>query len=304
VTPALYPLLLDARLDTKIWGGRRLETVLGKRLPAGERVGESLETDDSSKVRNGPLRGSRLGDVVSQHGVDLLGTLGLRASQAAGGFPLLAKFIDASDTLSVQVHPDDERAAPLGKRGKTEAWHVLVADTGARLIVGVSTGASKTDLATAIQQNRLEDLMLYEPVRTGDTLIIPAGTTHAIGGGILLYEIQQASDVTYRMYDWGRVDDHGNPRDLHVEESIAVVDPALRALLIEPLALDNWRAVLTACRYFTLERWTVHRAFTAPSIERRSFRILSCIRGACEIRGAADPVSLSAGETAVLPAAL
>jgi mannose-6-phosphate isomerase len=299
-----YPLLLDARLDEKIWGGRRLETVLGKRLPATGRFGESLESDDSARILNGQLAGSTLAAAVHAYTADLLGAAGWQASQAIGGFPLLAKFIDAADTLSVQVHPNDQQAAPLGKRGKTEAWHILVADPGAWLITGLKPGAGLPDLAKAIEASRLEDLLTYHRVSAGDTLLIPAGTTHAIGGGILLYEIQQASDVTFRMYDWGRVDDSGRPRDLHVTESLSVVNPEMSARVVAPLGLDGSRTVLTACRYFTFERWTVDGEMPVPDIQRRSFRLVSCVRGRCDVRWPSGTMDLGAGATMLLPAAL
>jgi mannose-6-phosphate isomerase len=299
-----YPMLLEGRLDEKIWGGRRLATVLGKRLPVTGRFGESLESDDTARVQNGQLAGSTLAEAVEAHGAGLLGAAGWQASQAIGGFPLLAKFIDAADTLSVQVHPNDQQAAPLSKRGKTEAWHILDAEPGAWLITGLKPGTAVSGLAKAIEENRLEELLAYHPVSNGDTLFIPAGTTHAIGGGILLYEIQQASDVTFRMYDWGRVDDSGRPRDLHVAESLSVVSPELSAQVVVPLRLDGSRTVLTACRYFTLERWTVNGGMPVPDIDRRCFRLVSCVRGGCAVRWPSGTMDLGAGATMLLPAAL
>ncbi|MDI3340488.1 MAG: class I mannose-6-phosphate isomerase, partial [Sphaerobacter sp.] len=197
-----YPLVLQPRYDPKLWGGRRLETVLGKALPTSEPIGESLESGDSATVLNGPLAGHTLGDLARQQPTALLGERGARASEPFHDFPLLAKFIDATDILSLQVHPDDAAAAPLGKRGKTEAWHIIHADPGASLITGLRTGVTIQAIREAIAAGTFEELIERQPVRAGDTLIVPAGTVHAIDAGILLYEIQENSDITYRLYDW------------------------------------------------------------------------------------------------------
>lgn len=300
-----YPLLLQPRYDEKIWGGRRLASVLHKPLPSDARYGESLESSDGATVANGPLAGQTLAALVADFPESLLGSRGLQASQPFGDFPLLVKFIDAADTLSLQVHPDDDGAALLQKRGKTEAWHVVAADPGATLITGVSAEVAAEEIGAAIEDGTFEALLHRRTVQAGDTLIIPAGTVHAIGGGIVLYEIQEASDVTFRLYDWGRVDSQGRRRELHLADALLALVPGRRATLTYPLLLDAGRDVLAVCRYFTLERWTVDGEFSVPSAKGESFRLLSCIEGACNLcTEGVGGVMLRTGQTALLPADL
>jgi mannose-6-phosphate isomerase len=193
-------MLLEPRVDPKIWGGRRLETVLGKSLPETISVGESLESDDGSRIENGRLRGSTIRKLLDRDREGMLGRRGIAASQPFDEFPLHAKIIDATDVLSVQVLPDDELAAPLDKRGKTEAWHIVDAEPGSKLITGVRQGVSVSQIEQAIRDVRLGELLVEEQVKSGDTFIVPAGTTHAIGAGILLYEIQHPSALTNPLY--------------------------------------------------------------------------------------------------------
>lgn len=299
-----YPLLLEPRHDEKIWGGRRLETVLGKALPPEVAVGESLETGDEAIVTNGALAGRSLGDLARELPGALLGSRGALASAPFGDFPLLVKFIDASDALSLQVHPDDAAAAPLSKRGKTEAWHVIEAEPGAALITGLRGEVTVDEVRQAIEQSRFEGLIERRPVQRGETLIVPAGTVHAIDAGVLLYEIQETSDITYRLYDWGRVDHLGRPRDLHVEDALRVMVPGRRAITTTPLALDELRTVLAACRYFTLERWEIVDGWAVPAPGGASFRLLSCVSGEAELRFGDSTLRLARGQTALLPADL
>jgi mannose-6-phosphate isomerase len=302
MTNLAYPMLLAPRFDAKIWGGRRLETVLGKTLPGPERYGESLESDGESRVLNGLLAGSKIADLIKVDPTPLLGTLGAEASGGFADFPLLAKFIDASSVLSVQVHPNNEEASPIGKRGKTEAWHVIAAEPDSTLITGLKPGVSSADIAQAITDVRLDELVIEQAVSAGDTLLIPAGTIHAIGSGVLLYEIQQASDVTYRLYDWGRVDDSGNPRELHVRESLEVVKPALRADRVAPLTLSAGRTMLTACRFFALERWDLPLEPNTVPLDGTSFRLVSAIAGDARIAVDDVYVDLPVGQTVLIPA--
>ncbi|MEX2425748.1 MAG: type I phosphomannose isomerase catalytic subunit [Thermomicrobiaceae bacterium] len=300
--PFDYPLLLTPRFDAKIWGGRKLESVLGKSLPDDSPYGESLESDDGSKILNGPLAGATIGDLIRQDADALLGPRGALANSGQVGFPLLAKFIDAADVLSVQVHPDDDEARPLGKRGKTEAWHIIAAEPDSTLITGIKPEVSIGQIAQAIAEVRLGEYVIEQPVEAGDTLLVPAGTTHAIGAGILLYEIQQASDVTFRMYDWGRLDDNGHPRELHVEKSLAVVKPDLQARRIHPLRLSQGRQMLAACRYFALERWDLSGKLQEIPFDGGSFRLASSISGTATLTAGGQTIELPAGQTALIPA--
>lgn len=301
--PDQEPLLLAPRFDLKIWGGRRLATMLNKQLPPEQPVGESLESDTSSIIVNGPLPGRSIGELLQHYPEWLLGPRGMTAREPFDDFPLLAKFIDATDVLSVQVHPNDDEALSIGKRGKTEAWHIIHADPGATLITGLKPGISRAEIAQAIQDVELGELVLHQQVSSGDTLLIPAGTIHAIGEGILLYEIQQASDVTYRMYDWGRVDDTGLPRELHVNQSLEVVKPDLRADRIAPLQVTEVRTMLTACRYFALEQWDLPTHPLTVDFDHQSFHLISVIEGTATARSGDQTVDLPAGQSVLIPAA-
>ena len=299
-----YPLLLRPKYDEKIWGGRRLATVLNKSLPGQVPVGESLESGNTAVVANGPLSGQTLAELARSFPDDLLGSRGRVASQPVGDFPLLVKFIDASKVLSIQVHPDDRAAASLGKRGKTEAWHILDAEPGAALLTGLREGVTAAQVRQAIADGSFEVLLERCPVFPGDSLIVPAGAVHAIGSGILLYEIQETSDITFRLYDWGRVDASGQPRESHVDQALQIMVPGRNAIRITPLALDPYRTVLAACRYFTLERWVVQNALPIPSTSGGSFRLLSCISGSCRLRTGSDALAIGCGETVLVPADL
>jgi len=300
-----YPLLLEPVYDPKIWGGRRLETVLGKLLPDAEPIGEALESGDDAGVANGPLAGKTLRDLIECDAGALLGTRGLEASAPFGTFPLLVKFIDAADVLSLQLHPDSEAAAALGKRGKTEAWYVVQSEPGAALITGMSRAADANEVRRRIGDGSFEELLERRNVRPDDSLIVPAGTMHAIGAGVLLYEVQENSDITFRLYDWGRVDSQGRPRDLHLEHALDSLRHDRHAVVTQPLARDDWREVLAACRYFVLERWRIDGSRPLESTGNTSFRLLSCIAGELTLRASdSASVTLPLGRTALLPADL
>ena len=224
---ALYPLKLRPALHVKVWGGRRLAQLMRKRLPSAEPYGESWELHDSATVANGPLRGASLGDLARRFGAELIGC----GQDPDDGVPLLAKLIDATDWLSIQAHPNDEQAQALEgeRRGKTEAWVVLHAEVGARLVIGLQPGTRRDQMAEAIRSNRLEELLIFAEVATGDVLQIPANTVHALGPGLLIYEIQQASDTTYRLYDWGRLGLDGQPRELHIAKGLEVANLRISA---------------------------------------------------------------------------
>jgi mannose-6-phosphate isomerase len=221
------PILAFAPLmKPTVWGGRRLGHLLGKQLPPATPVGESWEVvdlpGDQSVVAGGPLAGATLADLREQHGGGLLGG----APLLAGRFPLLIKFIDAAQTLSVQVHPDEAACARLGggARPKTEAWYVIAAEPGALLYVGLDAPVERDRFAAAIADGTVEQLLHRLPVRPGDFVYLPSGTVHAIGAGIVLAEVQQSSDTTYRVFDWNRVGLDGRPRQLHVTQALESID--------------------------------------------------------------------------------
>lgn len=311
MTSTFYPLLFRPVLKDYLWGGRNLAAKLGRALPAEGVVAESWEIaahdDGASVVENGPLAGRTLTELHAELGLDLIGANNAWA-QARGKFPLLVKLLDAASPLSVQVHPDDAYALAheLSELGKTEMWVVLHAEPGAELIVGVTAGTTPDAFRQAIEQNRLEPYLHRLPVQTGDHVCVPAGTLHAIMGGLLIAEIQQNSNTTYRVYDWGRVGADGKARPLHVDKALQVIDfqrvePQIvpPALLAEDPGLR--RELLCRNRYFTTERVTLaagaewRGACTGESLE-----IWGVLEGEVEI----DELALSAVRFCLLPAAL
>jgi mannose-6-phosphate isomerase len=254
----LYVSIVTPRLDAKPWGGRRLER-LGVTLPPDAAIGEAVVTANDAMVSRGAFAGRSLGEIVSSDPEAMLGADARQAVTGRGIFPLLVKLIDASENLSIQVHPDDEAARPLDQPGKTEAWHVLAAEPGAQLYLGVRPGVPFDAFreAASLLDGSSAALMRTLPAQPGSTVLIPAGTIHALGAGVMVYEIQQPSDITYRLDDWGRRDASGSPRETHLDEGFAVTRPEAIPEVIEPVALraaTGTHHLLSACRYFALER--------------------------------------------------
>ena len=304
------PLTLRASLHETIWGGQRLAEVAGKALPADKRIGESWETALDSVVSAGPHANKTLGQMVGEYGEALLGTRTLAVYGRR--FPLLAKFLDAHDWLSVQAHPDDAYAAAheQGKLGKTETWYILAADPGAQIVYGLERPSSREEVRAAIAANALEPLMRAVEAHAGDVIFVPAGTVHAIGAGVTLYELQEYSDVTYRLYDYGRLQANGQPRELHVERALDVIRYTPSPLeRVTPLPLPpepglTARRVLVACRYFVLEELVVDGTIPEPA-QPSSCRIITVLSGAVDIITEHHmQAHLGVGETAVLPANL
>jgi mannose-6-phosphate isomerase len=307
---ARSPIKLQPSLHETLWGGSDLADVAGKRILSGAKIGESWETEAGNLALNAPYAGRSLQALVDELGVELVGTqalalLGLR-------FPLLAKFIDAHETLSVQVHPDDAyaRAHEGGTLGKTEAWYILRADPGARLTLGWNSPTSPSEVRAAIAEARLEALLHTFEVHAGDVVFVPAGTVHAIGAGIVLYELQEYSDVTYRLYDYGRLQSDGRPRELHVEPALQVLryEPAtwstVQPVVVPGSADGATRRVLVACEYFVQEEIRL-RSQLASSTAPTSCQIVTALAGACELTAeAGPPLALGLGDTVVLPALL
>ncbi len=294
---SLYPLKLQPTLHVKVWGGQKLAERLNKSLPTQEPYGESWELHGSASVLNGSLRGRNLAELTREFGEDLVG----KGNDPDHGFPLLAKFIDANDWLSIQTHPNDVQARALENepRGKTEAWVVLQADEGAQLVIGMQPGTSREQMSEAIGQNRLENLLVYAEVKAGDVLYIPANTVHALGPGILIYEIQQSSDITYRLYDWGRLGLDGQPRELHIEKGIQVCN--LHAL---PQVEQPVGDLLIDGEYFRTWRHEHEKDQLTIASEGR-FQALTCIAGNLLAEAAGHPpIELAVGETGLIPACL
>jgi mannose-6-phosphate isomerase len=302
-----YPLALERRLDTRLWGGQRLNDLLGLEPPVAQ-LAEAWLVFDSNQIANGPLAGYSLAEATTRLGAALVGTRSF--ARYGADFPLLAKFIDAAQPLSVQVHPDDAYAhaheAATGFHGKTEAWHILAAEAGAELIYGLRRPATRDEIAQAIADETLLGILATSPVAAGDTVMVPAGTIHAIGAGVTLFEIQQKSDLTYRLYDYGRRDAQGQFRELHVEKALDVSDLSgatpLQALAL-PLDESGSRSLLVACPFFALERLGLSEPLQATT-DAGSFEILTCLEGQGALEWEGGAVPLAAGAALLLPAAL
>lgn len=292
------PLLLSPALHTRVWGGRKLETALHKTLPTGDPYGESWEMHDSSTVASGEYAGRTLGNLLAEFGAALIGD----ASDPAEGFPLLLKFLDANQWLSVQVHPDDAIASELEgePRGKTEAWIVLGADPGAKLALGVVNGMTREALAEAIHNGTVEAAMRYVDVSAGDTVYLSAGTVHALGPGVLIYEIQQSSDQTYRLYDWGRMGLDGKPRPLHIEKSLRSTKVDLRPTVTR---LPNGDGRVFGGPYFETHIHRLQAESVTLNTGGRRFHVLTVIRGGVTVAAGGESINASVGQSVLIPAA-
>ena len=266
------PIVFEPLLMERVWGGRRLETLLHKRLPHGTRVGESWEivdrADAQSVVHDGPLQGRTLHELWRNERESVFGG-GLPESER---FPLLFKLLDAQDRLSVQVHPPPEVAVQLGGEPKTEMWYFIDALLDSDLYAGLKRGVARDDFVRALAEGHVADLIHHLPVRAGDAFFIPSGRIHAIGAGNVIFEVQQNSDTTYRVFDWNRVGLDGKPRDLHVEESLKSIDfddP-------EPDVVEPHGELLVECEFFRVEKWTLVAPRHAP---RPGFAVFTALSG-------------------------
>ena len=316
----MYPLRFNPIFRRYLWGGRRLADVLNK--PIGlESCAESWEivdhNDSQSVVTDGKLSGSTLTDLIKSHPDELLGpAVSAQISnpsiplQLRNRFPLLLKFLDAHRALSVQVHPDDKLAATLDPPdlGKTEAWYVMHAEPGAKIYAGLKEGITAKMLRLAIENDFTEEaLHSFEPV-AGDCVYIRAGTMHAIGAGLLIAEIQQSSDTTFRVFDWNRTDDQGQPRPLHIEPSIQATNFELGP--INPVcskdnASNSPGTTLIECEKFVLRRWTIEKTNQLIEIggdER--FHILAVVKGSVVVENDPSQQAAETGQTLLLPAAV
>ena len=302
---ALYPLHLCGVAKTPIWGGTRLLREWNKSSDA-DTMGESWELTvrkkENCKIVNGPLSGKELREVIDTFGAELTG-----ASFGSSDFPLLIKFLDAGDTLSVQVHPDDDYAARVeNDRGKTEMWYIVEADEGAELIFGLAEGFDTEDFVRAVKAGDPESALHHQPVQAGESYFIPSGMAHAIGRGILIAEIQQNCDLTYRVYDFDRRQPDGSLRELHVEKAVDVIRPfaqkeidAIRYSRTGGVA--EHENVLVDCPYFRVEKLDL-RDGTVLLPQEGKMRHLLCIGGEGDLHADGKAYRVSKGESWLLPA--
>jgi mannose-6-phosphate isomerase len=308
VNPFDRPLTFEPLYFEKPWGGRRLSDLLDKEMPLGKPIGEAWELSglpgSLSRCTTEGLSGLSINDLISRSPADLLG-----ACSAANEFPLLYKFIDAQQKLSVQVHPDDDDAHRRSlTNGKTECWYIVDAAPGAGLLAGFKKGIDKAAIIKSVADNSMYQILNTVPVTRGDVLFIPAGTVHAITEGIVVYEVQQSSDVTFRLYDWGRVDNNGKPRTLHIEESLAVMNDAYQDMgTIEPVLVEQidgyTHTVRVVCRYFSMEECGFLRPASFILQPKSSCVVMTVLSGILSVRcHDGSEVVFSKGATALFPA--
>ncbi|MBD3319669.1 MAG: hypothetical protein GF350_01075 [Chitinivibrionales bacterium] len=300
----LSPLIFDPIYKEKVWGGNRLAVLLDKDISPRAKIGESWEIsgfgNDISCIAEGPLTGTRLSDLFMNNRDELVGGAG-----SADTFPLLYKYIDARERLSVQVHPDDAQARSngWGAFGKTECWYVVHADPGTQMVAGFNRPVSSEDIEESLQKHSLPDLLNFIDVKQGDVLFIPAGTVHATLSGALLFEIQETSDTTFRFYDWDRNDP---ARPLHIEESLAVVDKAFHNRhTIQPVPFECMKGIecryRVACSYFSIieHQFTLSTKHFLPP--RQSFQVITVLNGEVEITGESFAARYTSGRNILIP---
>ncbi len=303
----LYPLKFQPILKTKIWGGSAL-SAYGKAVAAADKVGESWELsaqgDDISVVTNGFLADNDLNDLVETYMGDLVGD---KVYEHYGNlFPLLFKFIDAEDNLSVQVHPNDEVALERHHSlGKTELWYVLDARPDSSLILGLNQDIDADILQDKLDNHTLQDVLQTVQVKKGDVAFLPSGLLHSLGKGIVVAEIQETSDVTYRIYDYDRVDADGNPRDLHVQEALEVIDyQEHKNPLVTYTEKANTATLLATSEHFTTNLLSFEKPIERDYAMLDSFVVYMCVEGSVEIHTNDDVTPLSLGETVLIPATI
>jgi mannose-6-phosphate isomerase len=305
VNPA--PLRIEPIFSPRIWGARSLAPLFPEKSNLAEPIGEAWLTGIDCRVDSWPFRGRTLGETWREMPAEWRGT------QFATGdvFPLLVKFIFPTEKLSIQVHPNDAYAAAheqaAGGRGKTEMWHVVSAEPDAQVLFGLKPGVGKREFLDGLEKHTLETLLQAHPVSAGDTIFVPAGTPHTIGAGMVICEVQQNSDLTYRVYDYGRVDAAGKPRELHIDKALAVMNfgGTIGAKTNPvPLPADDHEAwLLAACRYFATERREASEAFTIAS-DPRHFDLLIVLSGEGILRTLDFAFPCAPGECWFVPANL
>jgi mannose-6-phosphate isomerase len=308
----LYPLTFHPIFKERIWGGREIERLYGKKLPTGKPIGESWEISDrpgdESVIANGKFAGKNLRWLMENYARELLGN----AKPAKGNrFPLLCKILDAREKLSLQVHPPAGKAAELKGEPKTEMWFIANAAPGAELYVGLKHGVTRADFEKKISNDSVADCFHKISVRASDTMFLPSGRVHAIGAGLVIFEIQQNSDTIYRVFDWNRVGLDGKPRDLHVAQSLASIDfndfePKLVETKPTPIANSTYKLrKLVQDPLFNVYEMTVATAGFLL-MKGGTMRIITVVKGAVKVTcaGCENPVELLPGQFCLLSASL
>ena len=290
------PLSFEPLAMERVWGGRRFETLLGKPLPSGATIGELWEMVDrpeaQSIVRTGPLQGKKLHELWNGHREEIFGSSHLK--NPSPRFPLLIKLLDACDRLSVQVHPPLHKADELRGEPKTECWYFLHASEGASVYAGLKKGVTRQGFEQALQSGTVEKTLHVAPAKTGESIFIPSGRCHAIGEGLVIVEVQQNSDTTYRVFDWNRTGLDGKPRDLHIPESMASIDFGD----FEPSLTPASNPVVADCPYFQVGK----RDLPSPLdvAKEGDFSIITCLTGELTC----GDLTLKPGGFALIPACL
>ena len=296
---------IEPVFSPRIWGARSLAPLFPEKSNLLEPLGEAWLTGVECRLATGPCAGKTLGEAWAEMPAEWRGQILASTTE----FPLLVKFIFPTDKLSIQVHPDDAYASvhekAAGGRGKTEMWHVVSAYSGAQVLVGLKPGVDKGKFREGLLQHKLENLFEAVPVNPGDTLFVPAGTPHSIGPGMVICEVQEYSDLTYRVHDYGRVDAHGKPRELHIEKALEVTKFGQRAGgKVTPLALPAdgaARSLLAACRFFATERWDCSVNCEIP-VDAARFELIIILEGAGSLSWPDSAARYHRGECWLVPA--
>lgn len=300
-----YPIRFEPILKDKIWGGNKLKQILNKSSTSAS-TGESWEISgvkgDISVVENGSLKGQTLNTLLEEYKERLLGKKNFK--KYGPEFPLLIKYIDAKTELSVQLHPHDDLAKKRHNSfGKTEMWYIMQADEGAEINVGFKKSISETEYLKHLNSGRITQLLNFEKVKKGDSFFISTGKVHAIGAGVLLAEIQQTSDVTYRIYDWDRVDEQGNSRELHTDLALDAIDFEKKDdFKMKYSKVDNESSNIVSCEYFTTNFLPVTGTLSKDYSGLDSFVIYMCVSGEAEICVGGNSERIMQGETLLIPA--
>lgn len=299
-----YPLLFEPILKDRIWGGTKLKTVLKKEIHS-DKIGESWEISgvpgDVSIVANGSFKGQNLEELISEYPIEILGEDIFK--RFGKQFPLLFKFLDAKEDLSIQLHPNDVLAKKRHDSfGKTELWYIMQADEGARVVIDFKNDVTQKDYLNHLQSKTLPSILKEIPVKQGDVFFIETGTVHAIGEGVLLAEIQQTSDITYRVYDWDRTDADGKSRELHVDLALEAINYNVKKVELSYTDNQNEANQVVACPFFDVNIIPLKGEYTVQKDNR--FYLYVCTEGTCRVEIEGISSQFKAGDAILIPAAV